>query len=249
MFSTKQLFYLIVLLLCLEDVQSYDSRITLDTTRTNAGPLTTPFVPPSSCFDVHTRLYLNWPRLEIGCQGPYGNDCCPDNWRANVYYSPGVCPSGYYGCTLPTSKQRQETTNLCCPEHFDCAGQHLCTRPLNNRQIITYVDSTVSTQATAYAVTATPIQIRFRAAESTIVPVPTDSLKLPRGYLLTREKVGIGIGVPVAVALLTMVVWGLDLGLPPPYPGVDNGRSTNEARYGSRRKRFWIFRWQERIPQ
>jgi hypothetical protein len=114
------------------------------------------------------------------------------------------------------------------------------------------VDSTVSTQVTAYAVTATAIQIRFRAAESTVVPVPTDSFKLPRGYLLTREKVGIGVGVPVAVGLLTMVVWycccarkrqrkesverververvvtvtdrGLDFGFPPPYPGLDMG--------------------------
>lgn len=75
----------------------------------------------------------------------------------------------------------------------------LCARRLNNRQILTYMDSTASTQVTAHAATATPIQIRFRAAESTFVPVPTDSLRLPRGYLLTREKVGIGIGVPVAV--------------------------------------------------
>jgi hypothetical protein len=140
---------------------------------------------------------------------------------------------------------------------------------LNNPQIITYVDSSLSTQETAYAVTATPIQIRFRAAESTIVPVPTDSLRLPRGYLLTREKVGIGVGVPLAVGLLTMVVWyfccarrrqkkervvtvtdtGLDLDLPPSYPGLDNGRSTNEVPCGCRRKSFWIFKWSERIPR
>jgi hypothetical protein len=108
---------LIILILYLKEVQSYDSRVTLDTTGTNAGPLTTPFIPPSSCFDIQTRTYLDWwPRLEIGCQGPYGNDCCPDKWRENVYYSPGMCPSGYYGCTLSTTKQRQETTNICCPE-------------------------------------------------------------------------------------------------------------------------------------
>ncbi|GFF43202.1 hypothetical protein IFM46972_07130 [Aspergillus udagawae] len=115
--STTQLLTLIVFILCLEDVQSYDSRVTLDTTATNVGPMTTPFTPPSSCFDIHTRMYRTWwPQLEIGCEGPYGNDCCPDKWRENVYYSPGMCPSGYYGCTLPTSKQRQETTNICCPE-------------------------------------------------------------------------------------------------------------------------------------
>jgi hypothetical protein len=115
--STTQLLTLIVFILCQEDVQSYDSRVTLDTTATNVGPMTTAFTPPSSCFDIHTRMYRTWwPQLEIGCEGPYGNDCCPDKWRENVYYSPGMCPWGYYGCTLPTSKQRQETTNICCPE-------------------------------------------------------------------------------------------------------------------------------------
>jgi hypothetical protein len=73
-------------------------------------------------------------------------------------------------------------------------------------RVITIADG-ISTRETAYEVTATPIQIRFRAAESTVVPVPTDSLSLPRGYLLTREKVGIGVGVLVAVGLLTMVLW------------------------------------------
>ncbi|GAQ05176.1 hypothetical protein ALT_2497 [Aspergillus lentulus] len=112
---------------------------------------------------------------------------------------------------------------------------------------------------TAYAVTATSIQIRFRAGEWTVVPVPTDSLSLPRGYLLTREKVGIGVGVPVAVGLLMRVYFisvvgggggrkervvtvtdtgldlDLDLDLPPPYPGLDDGWSTNEVQCGCRR--------------
>lgn len=147
--------------------------------------------------------------------------------------------------------------------HFDCYGQHYCTRLLDNPQVLTHVDSTVSTQVTAYAITATPIQIRFRAAESTIVPVPTDSLRLPRGYLLTREKVGIGIGVPAAVALLTVLSWffccrgartrqkaatvpynNIDSSLPPPYPGDETG-ATGEGHDDSdsprRQRRFWKF--------
>ena len=69
---------------------------------------------------------------------------------------------------------------------------------------MTYVDATLSTQRKIYGITASPIQIRFKAAQSTIVPVPTDSLSLPRRFLYTREKIGIGIGVPIAVALLTI---------------------------------------------
>jgi hypothetical protein len=55
-----------------------------------------------------------------------------------------------------------------------------------------YTDSTLSTESLVYALTATPIQIRFRAAQSTIVPIATASLDLPmpKHGLNTREKVG-----------------------------------------------------------
>ncbi|KAB8275231.1 hypothetical protein BDV30DRAFT_225274 [Aspergillus minisclerotigenes] len=172
----------------------------LDTTATNVGPLTTRFTPPASCSDIRTRVFYDIiPKLEMGCEGPGGNECCPPNWRDDVYYSPGMCPAGYQTCTLPTSKQRLETTAMCCPDNFACNGQGRCTRPLNTRVPLTMTDATRTTTRTEYAITATPIQIRFRAAESTIVPIPTASLNLPRGYLYTREKVGIGIGVSAAV--------------------------------------------------
>ncbi|KAI9930047.1 hypothetical protein MW887_011857 [Aspergillus wentii] len=197
-------------LLTTTPTQTYASSITLDTTRTNQGPLTTAFSPPPSCTETRTRNYMDfWPKLEVGCEGPAGNECCPGGWRSNVYFSPGMCPTGYKGCTLATGKQRRETTNLCCPTDFDCATRidADCKQSLNTRSTITYTDSGTVTSRRIYAVTATPIQIRFRAAESTIVPVPTESFNLPRGYLLTKEKVGIGIGVPVAVGLITAVLW------------------------------------------
>jgi hypothetical protein len=87
---------------------------------------------------------------------------------------------------------------------FECKGQNYCAKSFNTISTMTYVDATLSTQRKIYGITASPIQIRFKAAQSTIVPVPTDSLSLPRRFLYTREKIGIGIGVPIAVALLTI---------------------------------------------
>ncbi|OGM46232.1 hypothetical protein ABOM_004854 [Aspergillus bombycis] len=92
-------------------------------------------------------------------------------------------------CQHPNNALRQQP----------CAARSHCTRPLNTRIPLTMSGATHTTTRTAYAITATPIQIRFRAAESTVVPIPTASLRLPRGYLYKREKVGIGIGVSAAV--------------------------------------------------
>ncbi|KAF7587715.1 hypothetical protein BBP40_006822, partial [Aspergillus hancockii] len=184
----------------LDPVTAYNRHTRLDTIASNIGPLTTRFTPPASCSEIRTRTMYNlWPQLEMGCEGPGGNECCPSNWRENVYYSPGMCPAGYQTCTLPTSKQRIETTIMCCPDNFACNGRGSCTRPLNTRVHLTMTKPTATTTRTAYAITATPIQIRFKAAESTVVPIPTASLQLPRGYLYTREKVGIGIGVAAGV--------------------------------------------------
>lgn len=90
--------------------------IRLDTTDTNYGPLTTVFTPPSSCFTPRTAVNFGYPSLIQGCKGPYGDPCCPRGWNYHAYFSPGRCPSGYRGCTLPTSTQRVETTNICCPK-------------------------------------------------------------------------------------------------------------------------------------
>ncbi|KAE8389436.1 hypothetical protein BDV23DRAFT_194503 [Aspergillus alliaceus] len=206
--SISHILLLILSTFLIEPVAASKWATKLDTTATNIGPLTTRFTPPASCSDIRTRTYLDlWPKLEMGCEGPGGSDCCPSNWREDVYYSPGMCPAGYQSCTLPTSKQRRETTVMCCPDNFACNGQFRCTRPLNTRIPLTMDGPKTTTTRTEHAITATPIQIRFRAAESTVVPVPTASLELPRGYLYTREKVGIGIGVAAAVGLFTVGVY------------------------------------------
>ncbi|KAJ6086715.1 hypothetical protein N7467_005629 [Penicillium canescens] len=130
----------------------YNNR--LNTTATNAGPLTIVFTLAASCAIPRTVANYGYPYLLPGCEGPY--------------------------------------------------GQNYCAKSFNTISTMTYVDATLSTQLQDLRFTASPIQIRFKTAQSTIVPVPTDSLSLLRRFLYTREKIGIGIGVPVAVALLTI---------------------------------------------
>jgi hypothetical protein len=72
---------------------------------------------------------------------------------------------------------------------------------------MTYSDETYSTRRTQDYVKATPIQVRFKASESDIVPVPSGSLSLPRDWLYTREKVGIAIGVAAGVGLITGAIY------------------------------------------
>ncbi|KAJ6077004.1 hypothetical protein N7499_008985 [Penicillium canescens] len=151
----------------------YNNR--LDTTATNAGPLTTVFTPAASCATPAQSLTTD----------------------THLYYKAAKVHT-------EASAQRAETTAYCCPDGFECKGQNYCAKSFNTISTMTYVDATLSTQRKIYGITASPIQIRFKAAQSTIVPVPTDSLSLPRRFLYTHEKIGIGIGVPIAVALLTI---------------------------------------------
>jgi hypothetical protein len=57
------------------------------------------------------------PYLIQGVDGPNGDDCVPEGWKFDRYYSPGQCPSGYKACTLPTVTQRIVTTEICCPRY------------------------------------------------------------------------------------------------------------------------------------
>src|SRR5437667_10307446 len=72
----------------------------LDTYGTAKGPLTTTFIPPSGCLSNTRTKGRYYPSVEVGCEGPGGNECCPEGWATNRYFSPGVCPSGYRACTL-----------------------------------------------------------------------------------------------------------------------------------------------------
>lgn len=86
---------------------------------------------------------------------------------------------------------------------FDCNGQDYCGKTFNSAPTITYTDATLSVETTVRAITATGIQVRFKASESSIVPIVADSLNLPHGPLLSkRDKAGIGIGVGAGVIIL-----------------------------------------------
>jgi hypothetical protein len=94
--------------------------VELNTWRSNTGALTTIFTPDPTCLsEIETRTYRPGasPELAVGCEGPGGNQCCPPQWGAWRYFSPGVCPEGYQPCALPTTRQREETTRMCCPEY------------------------------------------------------------------------------------------------------------------------------------
>ncbi|EAS30068.3 uncharacterized protein CIMG_08814 [Coccidioides immitis RS] len=181
-----------------------------DTVRTLIGPLTTQFSAPSKCFEeIRTKRGID---LELGCEGPSGNECCPEGWASNRYFSPGMCPSGNRVCTLPTTRQRHETTVFCCPRYFDCPDNveyPFCLSQLNTpTAVTTHTTGSTTRVQSEYLVFATPIQVRFQATDSSVVPIPTDSLNLPppKKPLSKGAKAGIGIGVPVGMIGLAAAV-------------------------------------------
>ncbi|KAK2746920.1 hypothetical protein FQN55_005406 [Onygenales sp. PD_40] len=184
----------------------------LDKIRTAAGPLTTTFTPPSTCFaSIRTESLDSYPILEQGCRDSSRDDpdeCCPKSWRDNRYFSPGVCPSGYQACTLASARQRTETTNLCCPTNYDCATYIYgdCTSDLPTPTSITYTSSGTTSTAVKYYVLATPIQIRFRAeTDSSVVPIPTASFELPPPRDPMRRGAMAGIAVGAAAGLWVVI--------------------------------------------
>lgn len=113
--------------------------------------------------------------------------------------------------------------NYDCPTRVDYA---MCRSSLNTWITADYTDRSGSSSiATFLAVSATPIQIRFRATEdSSVVPIPTGSFRLPPppteeelererkaredGGLSTGAKAGIGVGAVVgAIAIGVAACW------------------------------------------
>lgn len=98
----------------------------------NAGPLTTTFTAPSSCATA-TGLYQIFSEAESYHyeQGPLGSrtECFPSGYDTSpsLYYSPGLCPSGYTPACSSTdivSRTATETAYTCCPTAaaYTCAG-------------------------------------------------------------------------------------------------------------------------------
>ncbi|KAK0119596.1 hypothetical protein ONS95_011036 [Cadophora gregata] len=91
-------------------------------------PLTTAFVPASSCL---SNVYQYFPDpsntleyyLQLGAEDQK-NKCLPPGWAAtSQYFSPAVCPTGYSQACWVTSSlgANSETLATCCPSGFTCA--------------------------------------------------------------------------------------------------------------------------------
>lgn len=91
----------------------------------NLGPLTTTFTPPTSCFkDLYYLFTLDpgsvrHPSLAWITK----TECYPtnypqeDSWYYAGYYSPAVCPSGYWSACVEHESlvAIKETGFVCCP--------------------------------------------------------------------------------------------------------------------------------------
>jgi hypothetical protein len=84
---------------------------------TPTPPLTTTFTPPSSCLSGFYNLEgTGW---VLG--PPFATECLPPGYATTIYYSPGICPSGYISLTetvnFETSSNSgiQESVVTCCP--------------------------------------------------------------------------------------------------------------------------------------
>ncbi|KAK5165526.1 uncharacterized protein LTR77_009055 [Saxophila tyrrhenica] len=110
---------------------------------TSIGPLTTVFTPPAGC--LSTRTYNGnaiWapdvskgslsPAVLLGATGQAADLLCyPPKFTLNHYYSPGICPSGWYSACEPTGSASSVApdaakTVQCCPTGLNCDGLAWC---------------------------------------------------------------------------------------------------------------------------
>jgi hypothetical protein len=98
---------------------------------TNLGPLTTAFVPPSTCFYTtafpatselfdYTGAGLGYAQTQLSIVSNVASACYPSRYGeygdSSNYFSPGICPSGY-SRAVPTTVS-EEMRALCCPSGF-----------------------------------------------------------------------------------------------------------------------------------
>lgn len=116
-----------------------------------------------------------------------------------------VDPSVHWSCTDVLL-----TSNWYCPTKV---RYQECSSSLNEPVVKSYSQSGGgSTTVTFREVYATPVQIRFQVSDSTVVPIPRDSLNLPfhkddsaKEGLNRAVKFGIGFGVGIPVCALNML--------------------------------------------
>ncbi|KAI1206969.1 uncharacterized protein F4807DRAFT_463032 [Annulohypoxylon truncatum] len=173
----------------------------------NIGPLTTTFVPPTPCASEASRIYqVPDDDLKFWAQGPVDlGSCWPSGYLTSnaLYYSPGLCPSGYRPACNASNVigASTETIQTCCPTAM----------PYTLVQNITGITG---------AINALGIQVRFQSTDfrtSTTAQltshttditssIPTSSQYANRNGLSQSAKVGIGVGVSLGVLALLLAI-------------------------------------------
>ncbi|KAJ6021520.1 hypothetical protein N7540_007024 [Penicillium herquei] len=223
------------------------------TTAVTAPPaLTTTFTAPTRCFtdtyfienlsgtDYYTTTVTTgetgwWLQL-----GPTNWDTCfPSAYEISTdfYYSPGVCPSGYWTASQSVYSDG-ETRATCCPNNYnvqtrsdlDWFTTNKCTSRATTSSVWTFTKgSTVSSLTTsADGINAKGVSIRWRSADfmsqttatttnsqittsATASSTSSPSSSIPdtkSSGLSTGAKAGIGVGAAVgAIVIITLGVW------------------------------------------
>ncbi|KAJ5692481.1 hypothetical protein N7462_001904 [Penicillium macrosclerotiorum] len=146
---------------------------TTTSTSTANIPLTTQFVPPSSCESVH---WVSSDCQLSTCLGIYNivrdtaTDCYPSGWaKTATTFSPGlICPSGY-SIALQSSSvlgaALTETYGTCCPSGFEVVTENReawyslepCVMTSHDPTAITYTVLGVTPTTTTTITYSTPI--------------------------------------------------------------------------------------------
>ncbi|TPX22159.1 hypothetical protein DIZ76_014024 [Coccidioides immitis] len=126
--------------------------------------------------------------------------------RATGTSAPGCVPQA-----IESARYRPQDKDMKRP--FSAARDNVeypfCLSQLNTpTAVTTHTTGSTTRVQSEYLVFATPIQVRFQATDSSVVPIPTDSLNLPppKKPLSKGAKAGIGIGVPVGMIGLAAAV-------------------------------------------
>ncbi|KAJ5728119.1 hypothetical protein N7493_004449 [Penicillium malachiteum] len=218
---------------------------TATTAVTSPPALTTTFTAPTRCFtdtyfienlsgtDYYTTTVTTgetgwWLQL-----GPTNWDTCfPSAYEISTdfYYSPGVCPSGYWTASQSVYSDG-ETRATCCPNNYnvqtrsdlDWFTTNKCTSRATTSSVWTFTKgSTISSLTTsADGINAKGVSIRWRSADfmsQTTATTTNSQLKTSAtsssrpdtssSGLSTGAKAGIGVGATIgAILVIALGLW------------------------------------------
>ncbi|KAK2785838.1 hypothetical protein FQN52_008253 [Onygenales sp. PD_12] len=196
-----------------------------------SAPLTTTFSPPASCFNdiyqvltSHSTLtstltepisLTTYQYFQLGPPTP--TECFPSPgpqpWTAldiptDAYYSPAICPSGYFSCSISETSvgPLTETHATCCPNDFTCQANtrinwyrnHKCTRDITDGEpkVYTIFDPNGATPQTktatisgSYGLNAYGLSIRrMNTDTSFFIPTQTPTPTGPSASAITTDS-------------------------------------------------------------